>query len=239
METRHEITARVRKLRPIFFQIGLLTALGVTFGAFKWTTEGDRVVLKDKVWENHIDSALGEIKIIDENKPKTEQQEELKLTVKLDLNQVKIVENERPADTTIYEDIDEYNPLLAAGPPNPFGIEQDIEQFENNDPVDYTEVMPSYKGGDAEMKRFIKKHMLVPHILMETAKGQDVRIYVQAVVEKDGSLTQIKVSKDGGYPDAGNAALAVVKKMPKWNPGYQSIWPVRVLIQIPITIRIQ
>ena len=74
---------------------------------------------------------------------------------------------------------------------------------------------------------------------METAKDQDIKVYVQAVVSKDGVLTELKISKDGGYPEAGEAALAVVKKMPKWNPGYQGIWPVRVIVQIPITIRIR
>ena len=74
---------------------------------------------------------------------------------------------------------------------------------------------------------------------METAKDQDIKVYVQAVVDKDGTLTKIMVSKDGGYPEAGEAALAVVKKMPKWNPGYNDIWPARVMIQIPITIRIR
>lgn len=236
MAARHEMTARVRKLRPVFFQIGMLIALGATLAAFKWTTEGDRVAFEDWIEAPDTLSNIGEIRIIDERQEQT--QTETKNEVKTDPNQLRLVDNTVVLDTGIVVKPDPFPVDLALGTSIPSGLTQEIEKFEP-DPVDYAETMPSYQGGYPEMQKFIQKNMKVPHILMETAKDQDIKVYVQAIVAKDGSLTELKISKDGGYPEAGEAALAVVKKMPKWNPGYQGIWPVKVIIQIPITIRIR
>lgn len=237
MAARHEMTARVRKLRPVFFQIGMLIALGATLAAFKWTTAGDRVFVENEIEAPDTLSNIGEIRIIDEKQEQT--QTETKNDVKTDPNQLKIVDNTVVLDTGINIQPDPIQSTFAGLPPAPFGIEDPDEFIGVPQDITYAEVMPSYQGGYPAMQKFIQKHLKVPHILMETAKDQDIKVYVQAVVDKDGTLTKIMVSRDGGYPEAGEAALAVVKKMPKWNPAYNDIWPARVLIQIPITIRIR
>jgi protein TonB len=53
-------------------------------------------------------------------------------------------------------------------------------------------------------------------------------------VEKDGSLTDIKVLRDIGY---GTGKEAVRVKSPRWNPGIQNGKPVRVLYSLPIQIQ--
>ncbi len=238
MAARHEMTARVRKLRPVFFQIGMLIALGATLAAFKWTTTGDRVLVEDWIEAPDTLSNIGEIRIIDEKQEQT--QTETKQDVKTDPNQLKIVDNTMLLDTGINIQPDPIQSAFTGLPPAPFGIDNGPDEFINTpQDITYAEIMPSYQGGYPAMQKFIQKHLKVPFILMETAKDQDIKVYVQAVVDKDGTLTKIMVSKDGGYPEAGEAALAVVKKMPKWNPGYNDIWPARVMIQIPITIRIR
>ena len=55
-------------------------------------------------------------------------------------------------------------------------------------------------------------------------------------VEKDGSLTDIKVIRDIGY-GTGKEAIRVLKKCPKWTPGEQNGKKVRVLYSLPITIQ--
>ncbi len=238
MAARHEMTARVRKLRPVFFQVGMLIALGATLAAFRWTTAGDRVDMTDRIEAPDTLSNIGEIRIIDKQQEQT--QTETKKDVKTDPNQLKIVDNNVVLDTGIVIEHDPYSVKFAGLPPAPFGIgEPEVFEPETTDYSTYSNIMPSYQGGYPAMQKFIQKHLKVPFILMETAKDQDIKVYVQAVVDKDGKLTKIMVSKDGGYPEAGEAALAVVKKMPKWNPGYNDIWPARVMIQIPITIRIR
>ena len=61
------------------------------------------------------------------------------------------------------------------------------------------------------------------------------KIFIQFVVEKDGSLTDIKVMRDLGY-GTGAEAIRVLKKSPKWKPGIQNGRAVRVLYSLPISI---
>jgi protein TonB len=54
-------------------------------------------------------------------------------------------------------------------------------------------------------------------------------------VEKDGSLTDIKVLRDIGYGTG--KAVRVLTRSPRWNPGIQNGKPVRVLYSLPIQIQ--
>ena len=79
--------------------------------------------------------------------------------------------------------------------------------------------------------KFIGKNFQVPE--EEGLKG---KIFVTFVVEKDGSLTDIKVLRDIGY-GTGKEAIRVLKSCPRWNPGEQNGKKVRVLYSLPISIQ--
>ena len=64
--------------------------------------------------------------------------------------------------------------------------------------------------------------------------GLQGRVIIGIVVEKDGSLTDIKVVKSVD-PSLDKEAIRVVKTMPNWIPGMQDGEPVRVKYIIPIT----
>lgn len=91
------------------------------------------------------------------------------------------------------------------------------------------EVRPEFPGGIAKFYEFVGKNYRAPE---EDIKG---KVIVQFVVERDGSLTDIKVLRDLGY-GTGAEAIRVVKKSPKWKPGIQNGRPVRVLYNLPISI---
>jgi len=92
------------------------------------------------------------------------------------------------------------------------------------------EQKPEFPGGMDKFYAFVGKNYTPPE--EEGLKG---KIYVQFVVEKDGSLTDIKVIRDIGY-GTGKEAIRVLNKCPKWLPGEQNGKKVRVLYQLPITI---
>jgi TonB family protein len=79
-------------------------------------------------------------------------------------------------------------------------------------PID---VGPGFPGGDAALKKFLRDNIRYPQEAKE--KGICGRIYVQFVVEADGSLTDLKVMKDLGG-GCGAEALRVFAKSPKWIP---------------------
>jgi periplasmic protein TonB len=92
------------------------------------------------------------------------------------------------------------------------------------------EVKPEYPGGLAKFYNYIKNNYQAPE--EEGLKG---KVVVSFVVEKDGSLTDIKVLKDIGF-GTGAEAIRVLKKCAKWTPAEQNGKKVRCSYQIPIAI---
>lgn len=83
-------------------------------------------------------------------------------------------------------------------------------------------------------KSFISKFR---EINLTEANGK-VQVILSFVVEKDGSITDIKVLRDPGY-GAGKEAVRVLKTMPKWKPARQDNRTVRSQFTLPITIQVQ
>ena len=93
------------------------------------------------------------------------------------------------------------------------------------------EVKPDFPGGIEKFYKFVGKNYQTPE--EEGLKG---KVFVSFVVEKDGSLTDIKVIRDIGY-GTGKEAIRVLKSCPKWSPGEQNGKKVRVLYSLPINIQ--
>ncbi|MBZ4036341.1 M56 family metallopeptidase [Flavobacterium sp. 17A] len=91
---------------------------------------------------------------------------------------------------------------------------------------------PEYPEGTLEFYKFIGRNFKVP---AEAGKIEG-KLYLEFMVEKDGSLSEFKVVKDLGF-GLGDEAIRVLKLSPKWNPGTQDGKPVRVLYSLPITIQ--
>lgn len=100
----------------------------------------------------------------------------------------------------------------------------------------YVKEMPSFPGGDSERLKFLSKNIRYPQQAAEN--GIQGPVYVSFVVKKDGSLADIKILKGiGGGCD--EEAVRVVKKMPRWNAGYQNGKKVSVLFNMKINFRLQ
>jgi hypothetical protein len=92
------------------------------------------------------------------------------------------------------------------------------------------EVKPDFPGGIEKFYKFVGNNFQTPE-----EDGLKGKIYVTFVVEKDGSLTDIRVVRDIGY-GTGKEAIRVLNKCPKWIPGQKNGKPIRVIYSIPITI---
>ena len=106
-----------------------------------------------------------------------------------------------------------------------------------NDKVyEKVEVMPEFPGGEQAMMDFVGKNVQYPKEAME--KEISGRVLVGFIVEKDGSIADVKVVKGiGGGCD--EEAVRVVKAMPKWKPGKDKGKPVRVSYVMPFTFKLQ
>jgi len=97
------------------------------------------------------------------------------------------------------------------------------------------QVQPEFPGGIAAFYSYVNKNFRVP----ELDNDMNAKIYVSFVVEKDGTLTAIKVLRDPGY-GLGKEAERVLKSLKvKWSPGIQNGKPVRASYNLPITINIK
>jgi protein TonB len=92
------------------------------------------------------------------------------------------------------------------------------------------EVKPEFPGGIAKFYNFVKNTYSPPD-----EPGLKGRVTVSFVVEKDGTLTDIKVLKDIGF-GTGKEAERVLRKSPRWTPAEQNGKKVRCSYVIPITI---
>ena len=99
------------------------------------------------------------------------------------------------------------------------------------------EVMPKFKGGESAMMEFLMMNMKYPQAAVK-AKQQG-RAIVGFVVRKDGTVSDVHITKSAGYDVLDEEAMRVVKAMPAWEPGKQKGKPVNVKYNVPITFRLK
>jgi len=106
----------------------------------------------------------------------------------------------------------------------------------NQKVYDVVEVMPEFPGGMEGMIKFFAENIKYPEDAKN--KGVEGRVMVCFVVEKDGSLSEVKVAKKA-FPSLDAEAVRAVKAMPKWTPGKQGDQVVRVRFTIPVVFKLQ
>ncbi|MBA3970549.1 MAG: TonB family protein, partial [Bacteroidetes bacterium] len=100
-------------------------------------------------------------------------------------------------------------------------------------PLTIVEQMPTFPGGEAAMMKYIQQNVSYPQ--MEKEGQIQGTCYVTFVVEKDGSITDVKVLRGvSGGPGCDKEAMRVVKSMPAWKAGKQNGREVRVQFNLPI-----
>ncbi len=91
---------------------------------------------------------------------------------------------------------------------------------------------PAYPGGVNAMKEFVKKYLEWPEDY-----GYNGYVILSAVISKKGNIIDAKVKRSlCVFCDL--SALNVLKKMPKWIPGFKDRKPVNASIQIPIRLEL-
>jgi len=107
---------------------------------------------------------------------------------------------------------------------------------EENKVFDVVEQMPSFPGGMAALMAYLQKSIKYPPVAEEN--GIQGRVVCTFVVERDGSVTDVRVAKSVD-PSLDKEAVRVVSALPKWIPGKQNGQSVRVKYTLPVTFRLQ
>ena len=121
---------------------------------------------------------------------------------------------------------------VATPPPPPPAPKPEV----SNKVFDVVEEMPSFPGGQGALMSFLNSNIKYPVVAQEN--GVQGRVIVGFVVERDGSITDVKVMRSVD-PSLDREAQRVVRAMPRWKPGKQNGSAVRVKYTVPVVFRLQ
>lgn len=108
-----------------------------------------------------------------------------------------------------------------------------FDGIESDTPVlDEPEVEPSFPGGLSALYKYLASNIHYPYNAREN--GTTGRVYVSFIVEKDGSISTIKMLHDIGG-SCGAEVVRLVRSMPRWIPAQQDGQPVRALFNLPVS----
>lgn len=119
-------------------------------------------------------------------------------------------------------------PAVSAGPV--------VEEVDDNRILEVPEVMASYPGGDDALYKWLYDHIKYPSRAQD--QGIQGRVMVKFVVEKDGSIGNVQITRSPDE-DLSKEATRVIKMMPKWKPARQGTRTVRSYFNLPVMFRLQ
>ena len=114
--------------------------------------------------------------------------------------------------------------------------EPEPPKVEETKVFDVVEQMPSFPGGQGALMQWLASNIKYPVVAEEN--GVQGRVVCTFVVERDGSITDVKVVR-GVDPSLDKEAVRVLKQMPSWIPGKQNGSAVRVKYTVPVTFKLQ
>lgn len=224
MELKKNPKADLTRQSGLFLNIGLVISLALTISAFEWKFYDDGSLMNlGQVNDNFED--IVDIPPTEQPPPpppKIQQpeiievpdEEEIEEEIEVDLD-VEITED------AVIEDI----------------VFEEAPEEENADEIfQIVEDPAGFPGGQGEFNKFLSKNLKYP----SQAQRMNIEgvVYVQFVVDKDGTLTDIKVAKGIGA-GLDEEAIRVLKQSPKWKPGKQRGRAVRQSMIIPIRFKLQ
>ncbi|MFW5759399.1 MAG: energy transducer TonB [Cyclobacteriaceae bacterium] len=223
MESKKTPKADLTKKTGLFFNIGLVITLALVIAAFEYPVYDDSVVdLKNAVDDNFED--IMEI-------PPTEQPP----PPPPEIQQPDIVEV--PDEEEVEEEID-FNldvEVTEESVIEEIVFEEEPEEEVAEEVFTIVEDQPTPKGGMAAFYEYVQKNLKYP--AQARRMGIEGKVFVQFVVDTDGSITEVTSVKGIGA-GCDEEAVRVLRNAPKWNPGKQRGRSVKVRMILPITFRL-
>jgi protein TonB len=226
MEEKKSPKANLENKKLMFMQIGLIISLIIAWLAFEHKSYDKREIDPSLLRQTEVvEEEMVEITKQEEQKPQPVEMPKQTTQLEIVNDDVEVEDIEINAEMDQNEVMEEY-------------VAPEIEEEDVVEQEVFTivEEMPSYPGGEAKMYEYLGKNIKYPQIARES--GIQGRVFVNYVVEPDGSVSNVKVLRGiGGGCD--EEAMRVVKAMPKWKPGKQRGKAVRVSYTLPVVFKLQ
>ncbi len=225
MEIKKSEKANLEHLKSVFFLIGLVITLSVLWWAFEYKsyTKTKNDFINEAVLDDEEDIVVQTERNEPPPPPPPQQQSTVIQIVEDDVD----VDDELDIDAEMDEDAD-----IEDAP-----VQQEEETEEKEDEIFvFVEEQAGFPGGEEARIKYLRDHIKYPEMAKES--GIQGTVYLKFVVEKDGSISNVKVLRGiGGGCD--EEAVRVLKQMPKWKPAKQRGRPVRVWFNMPIKFTLQ
>ena len=232
MQPKKNPEADLNKNRNLYFVIGLSMVLAITWGAVEYKTY-DRQLNFDGV--NMLEDDEDDVPITEQLKtppppPPPPAPEVIEIVEDEEEVEETVIESTESDEEMIIEDIvveDDFEDIDV-----PFAVIEDVPIFPGCERVAKSQRRTCFQD---QMNKHIRKNFRYPDIAQEM--GIQGRVYVNFIISKDGSITNIRMR--GPDKNLENEAARIIGRLPKMTPGKQRGRAVRVPFSIPITFRLQ
>ena len=229
MEIKKSEKANLENKKLLFLELGLIVSLGIVWFAFEWTSKETNVSnLDDNTQVVHEEEI---IPITQENPPPPPAAPKIPILS----DQIDIVDDEIELDDDMFMNLED-DASLGVEIMDYVEVEEEVVEEEAS-PFQLVEEKPSFQGGDAnQFSKWVNQRLVYPEIAKEN--GVQGRVTLQFTVEKDGTVTKVKVLR-GVDPSLDKEAVRVVSMSPKWKPGKQRDRAVPVTYTFPVIFQLR
>ena len=229
MEIKKTEKANLENKKLLFTEIGLIISLLIVFIAFEWTQAEVKVSNLEDTTEVVTEEEI--IPITQETPPPPPSAPKIPILS----DQIDIVDDEIELEDDMFMNLED-NADLGVEIMDYVEVEEEVVE-EEAIPFQLVEEKPSFNGGDAnQFSKWVNSRLVYPEIAKEN--GVQGRVTLQFSVEKDGTVTKVKVHR-GVDPSLDKEAVRVVSRSPKWKPGKQRDRAVPVTYTFPVIFQLR
>ncbi len=229
MEIKKSEKASMENKKLLFLEIGLVVSLLITYLAFEWTSKETKVSTLEDTTEVVLEEEI--IPITQETPPPPPAAPKIPVLS----DQIDIVDDEIELEDDMFMNLED-DASLGVEIMDYVEVEEEVVE-EEAIPFQLVEEKPSFQGGDAnQFSKWVNQRLVYPEIAKEN--GVQGRVTLQFTVEKDGSVTKVKVLR-GVDPSLDKEAVRVVSQSPKWKPGKQRDRAVPVTYTFPVIFQLR
>ena len=229
MEIKKSAKANLEDKKLLFVEIGLVISLAITLFAFEWTSKETNVAVLEEQAQVVLEEEI--IPITQETPPPPPAAPKIPVLS----DQIDIVDDEIEIDDDMFMNLED-DANLGVEIMDYVEVEEEVVE-EEAIPFQFVEEKPSFQGGDAnQFSKWVNQRLEYPEIAKEN--GVQGRVTLQFTVEKDGTVTKVKVLR-GVDPSLDKEAVRVVSMSPKWKPGKQRDRAVPVTYTFPVIFQLR
>ena len=229
MEIKKSAKASLENKKLLFLELGLIISLGIVWFAFEWTSKETNVSVLEDNTEVLVEEEIISTNIDTPPPPPAAP----KIPVLSD--QIDIVDDEIEVNDDLFMNLED-DANMGVEIMEYVEVEEEVVE-EEAIPFQLVEEKPSFQGGDANtFSKWVNGRLEYPEIAKEN--GVQGRVTLQFTVEKDGSVTKVKVLR-GVDPSLDKEAVRVVSMSPKWKPGKQRDRAVPVTYTFPVIFQLR